>query len=452
MQLYNIICVLRQQCGNRKRAMNKFNFTKTSIIRLPVPKKGNAIYKDTKERGLCLYITATGVITFFIRKRIHGKDERIILGSFPDISVENARKKALQAKAKIAEGIHPLEHKHKLRDETTFKELFDSYMKRYSKPHKKSWQYDEREVNKFLSHWFNKKISTINQNDIRIIHEKLRDENGLYQANRILERIRAIYNKAIEWGWSGQNPAHGIKKFKEKSRDRFIQPNEMPFLFASLNIEENETARDYILLSLMTGARKSNVLSMRWEQISWERNQWRIPETKNGDPVTIPLTLQAITLLNEIKDKTNSKWVFPSQTNNDHFSDPKRAWDRIRQRATLELWKQESLYEELINQVITQLEKQDNYSCTILRIFKSVEKEAIFQNIDLPIGLMDIRLHDIRRTVGSYQAITGASLSIIGKSLGHKSPQATQIYSRLHLDPVRASMELASNAIFGNGR
>ena len=65
---------------------------------------------------------------------------------------------------------------------------------------------------------------------------------------------------------------------------------------------------------------------------------------------------------------------------------------------------------------------------------------------------MDIRLHDIRRTLGSYQAINGASLPIIGKSLGHKSQQATQIYSRLHLDPVRESMERATESIFTAGR
>src|SRR5690606_11457999 len=103
---------------------------------------------------------------------------------------------------------------------------------------------------------------------------------GHFQANRALERLRALYNKALEWGWEGDNPTIGIKKFKEKSRERFVQPNELPLLFHALEIEENKTARDYILISLMTGARKSNVLAMRWEQISWEHKTWRIPETK----------------------------------------------------------------------------------------------------------------------------------------------------------------------------
>ena len=57
----------------------------------------------------------------------------------------------------------------------------------------------------------------------------------------------------------------------------------------------------------------------------------------------------------------------------------------------------------------------------------------------------NLRIHDIRRTLGSYQAITGASLHVIGKSLGHKSSISTQIYARLTTDPVRASMETATN-------
>ena len=89
------------------------------------------------------YVPSTGAITFFIRKRINGRDERIKLGAFPDLSVENARKKALQAKADIANGKNPNHDKNKMRDEITFQQLFNSYMERYSKKEKKSWQYDD---------------------------------------------------------------------------------------------------------------------------------------------------------------------------------------------------------------------------------------------------------------------------------------------------------------------
>ena len=81
-----------------------------------------------------------------------------------------------------------------------------------------------------------------------------------------------------------------------------------------------------------------------------------------------------------------------------------------------------------------------------------MQQKAQERNIALPTGLMDVRIHDIRRTMGSYQAITGASLPIIGKTLGHKSPQSTQVYARLHDDPIRASMERAANEMFNNDK
>lgn len=351
-------------------------------------------YRDSKTKGLILVASYGGSKTFYLYRKINGRPERIKLGGFPDISVEKARQMAAKFNGSIAEGKNPQDEKRSFKSEMTLGELFKVYMERYSKKQKRSWQYDEREIPKFLSHWFSRKISTIKRQEIQTLHEKICDNNGLYQANRILERIRAIYNKAIEWGWLGTNPAIGIKKFKEKARDRFLQPNELPRFFASLD-QEDDLIRDYILISLFTGARKSNVLSMRWEEIDFVSQTWRIPETKNGEPVTIALVVPAIKILERRKQNTNSEFVFSSNSRSGHLADPKRAWDRVLKNAKID----------------------------------------------------DLHIHDLRRTLGSYLAASGANSYIIGKSLGHKSQQATAIYARLNLDPVRQSVELATAAI-----
>ena len=376
--------------------MNKFNFTKAAIIKLPIPKKGRQTFHDIIEKGLVLIITSTGTQSFYLRKRVLGKDERIFIGHFPNITIDQARKYALHHKSNIAHGKNPNDEKKKINQEITFGEMFTQFMERYSKKHKKSWGCDEREVNKFLSHWFNKKASSISKHEIQRLQEKIRDENGLYQSNRLFERIRAIYNKNIEWGWEGNNPTKGIKKYKEKSRDRFIQPDELPRFFQALHEEENLTAKDYIWISLLTGARKTNVLSMKWEDISFARKEWCIPDTKNGEAVTIALTEKAIEILDERRRLATEIYVFSSNIGSKgYFQDPKKAWRRILLRA----------------------------------------------------GIEDLRLHDLRRTLGSYQATTGSSLAIIGKSLGHKTSKATEIYARMNLDPVRESVERATNAM-----
>lgn len=383
---------------------NKHNFTKSFIESLPKAEKGKrSYYKDNKVSSLEIMVTDKGSKSFKVTKKKDGRIIRVTLGKYPDLSIENARKKAHEVSAQIAAGINPNEEKSKLNQEITFGNLFKEFIERYAKSQKKTWKDDERDINRLCSQWFKRRISTITNQDVRLFHEKL-GADAPYMANRMLARIKVMYNKAIEWGYGGNNPADKIKKFKEESRDRFIQPDELPRFFKSLEQEENTIARDYIYLSLYTGARQSDVLSMRWDQIDFSSEKWRIPKTKNGDPQTIPLMKEALEIVKNRK-KENKKldlsdlqkqWVLPSfKSEVGHLTEPKKAWSRILERA-----------------------KIDN-----------------------------LRLHDIRRTLGSYQAISGASNNIVGKTLGHKSQAATAIYARLNLDPVKKSMEDAISLI-----
>jgi integrase len=374
----------------------KINFTKQFLAKCPLPTKGRSYFQDTQEKGLSVSITSNGVITFFVRKRVNGKDERILLGHFPELSVENARKKALSVKADVAKGIDPNEEKKRLKAQITLGEMFHEFMERYSKKRKKTWEADEREVKRFLSHLFHRKACQISKIEILELHEKIGHESGIYQANRLLERVRAIYNKAIEWGWNGNNPTHGIKKFKEKSRQRFLRKDELPRFFQALAAEPNEAIRDYIILSLLTGARKSNVLAMRWEEVNFSLAEWHIKETKNGESHVIPLTGSAIDILKERRACSQSPFVFPGKGKTGHLLDPKKSWKRILQQA----------------------------------------------------DIADLRIHDLRRTLGSWMGAVGATTAIIGKTLAHKSVEATKVYERIDIDPVREFITLANDAIF----
>ncbi len=425
-----------------------FNFTKNILMSLPVPSSSTVSYRDTKEKGLSLYVTPKGAKSFFVRKRINGRDERVVLGQFPDMTVEGARKAALKTKNDISQGISPNLEKKKIRAEITFGELFHRYLEEYSKVRKKSWKYDQREIDKFLSHWKTRRLSSISRQEVVKLHQNITSNNGPYQANRIVERIRGIFNKGIEWGWDGENPASKIKKFPEKARDRFIQPSEFPFFFAALAEEESETINDYLWISLFTGARKSNVLAMRWQDIDWHLKQWRIPETKNGDPLTVVLSQDATAILERRQRKTNSLWVFPSiDSKSGHLADPKRAWNRIRLNATIKYLRSLPVLEPLFGYI-----QRPEEELSDARLYKALVKSAKERKIDLPKGLTDVRIHDLRRTLGSYQAIIGASQAIIGKSLGHKSIAATQIYARLTLDPVRDAVETATAKMMDLGQ
>jgi integrase len=384
---------------------NSLNFTKAAIETLPLPDRGWKYYYDTKVSGLAIGVGASGVKTFVLYRKVNRKPERIKIGRYPDLTVEKARAAATNLNADIANGTNPAELKRVRRAEMTFGDLFDHYYKNHAVPHKKTAGEDKQKFEKYLSsskdgiNLSSRQLSQITKADIGQLFTKISKHHKV-TANRVLALVSSIFGKAIEWGiWNQINPCHGVRKHSEVSRDRFLQPDELPKFFEHLLAYPNGTVRDYILMSLLTGARRSNVLAMRWDQVNLERAEWRIPDTKNGTPQSVPLVPDAVVVLEARKESAacmESPFVFPGSGETGHLIEPKKAWKIILGKA----------------------------------------------------GIADLRLHDLRRTMGSWQAGTGANLSIIGRSLNHKSTQTTAIYARLWMEPVRNSMETAAAAMF----
>lgn len=386
------------------------SFSKEAINALPAPEAGKRdTYLDSKTPGLQLRVTETGAKTFSVYRRIKGgQPERVTLGKFPAMTIEQARKQAAIINASIADGANPAEAKRAHRQEMTFTELFKEYGERHG--HKKrSWKTDQSIYANHLQMLDNKKVSAISKADIsRILSDLDKDGKAGATINNVRALISSVYGRAIEWGYAVANPVTGIKTRAKVKRDRFLQADELPRFFQSLAAEQNETLRDYILLALLTGARRANLLAMRWKEINLSESVWRIPDTKNGTPQNVTLSPEAVAILKPRKDEAEkgAEFVFPGTGASGHIEEPKKAVIRIMERAGIPYGRNE------------------------------------------PDG---VTLHDLRRTLGSWQAKTGASLAIIGKSLNHKSQQATAIYARLDLDPVRQSVNAATSAMMEAG-
>jgi integrase len=225
---------------------------------------------------------------------------------------------------------------------------------------------------------------------------------GQGAANHAMDDLRAMFNYAILQKYmSGSIPAAGQDKFPSESRERFLLGGEASKFFNALMEEPNVTARDCMMMKLLTGARRANVHAMRWAHIDWQDEVWRIPKTKNGTGQTVPLVPEALALLAQRREnaRRNAEWVFPadrSDSKHGHVGNLKSQWARVITRS----------------------------------------------------GLKNLRQHDLRRTLGSWQAANGATLLLIGKSLNHKHPSSTAIYAKLDIDPVRASIAQATGAIF----
>ncbi len=382
---------------------NNFKFGKRRLENLPLPAKGKRItYHDTGQQSLSLRITHTGSMTFIVRCRIDGVPEYKSLGKFPALTIENARKATQDFLAKVARGENPVQDRRDNKAEFTLNEGFSLYMEQHIKQHcaKRTYEEYQRTYKLHISKLGNRRLGAITYKELDRLHASIGQNRGKYIANRVVELLKSLYTwLSKKRHYTGENPAWGIQKFKEKPRERFLKADELPRFFDSVALEENKSIRDYILLSLLTGARKQNMLAMRWDEIDFDNESWTIPLTKNQDSATIPLVPAAIEILKDRQTSEDSGWVFASYGKTGHMSDPKKGWKRIIDRA----------------------------------------------------GLTDLRIHDLRRSMGSWQAINQTSLTVIAKSLGQKSTQAAAIYSRLSLDPVRESMEQAARSMLNHG-
>jgi integrase len=404
---------------------NRLKFNKSTIAALPLPPKGQrSTYYDTKIPKLAIRITASGSRTFYVIKRAGASIAWLKLGSFPDMTVEIAQNEAEKVLGQFAKGENPAQVKRDDKAAMTLGQAFERYLKQYAQPRgikrtdemRALWERCIGELpdlpakkhgRKRTKHaggvnWQNKKLEDIETAKIRALHSSIGATHST-MANRVIELISTIYNRAIEWGYKGENPTKGVRAFSETKRDRFMQPEEFPKFLSALAEDTSESFKDFVMIALLTGARRENVLGMRWEQISFEREVWRIPEivSKSGETMVVPLSKEAIAILeSRKKEAEGSSFVFPAISKTGYMSAPKRRWAMLLERAELQ----------------------------------------------------DLTLHDLRRTMGSWQAITGASLVIIGKSLGHKSHDATAIYARLNVDPVRISMQKATSAMLNAGR
>ncbi len=362
--------------------------TKRAIDQAQHPVSGQVFLRDDELRGFAVRITP-GSKSFIVEREIHGRVRRLTLGRFGVLTVEQARDLARIKIGEIAAGQDPVEERRQRRKTITFGDLEKLYKERHA-VHKKSAIDDIGMLEKWLSDWRPRRLNTITRADVTTKHAEIGAAGHTTRANRMVALVRTMFNLAFDWGHHpGPNPASRIKFFKEVKRDRFVKPDELPRLWKALQNEPNPYVRGAFFIGLLTGARRSEVLGMQWEDLDLVQGLWRIPDTKAGRPHTLPLPRLVVDELLKLPRLDANPYVFCGRWGRKNLNNVSKPWLRIR-------------------------------------------KEA---------GLDDVRLHDLRRTLGSWLVAAGASLPLIGKALNHSQPATTAIYARLQLDPVREALE-----------
>ncbi|WP_410689084.1 tyrosine-type recombinase/integrase [Citrobacter braakii] len=431
---------------------NRISFSKERLSNLPLPPSGQrSTWHDTKTTGLQLRVSSSGVKTFSVYRRMKGGEpERITLGRFPAMTVEQARKAASIVNAEIETRANPAQVRRAVREEPTFNELFNLFIK--GKRKRDGSALGERTkkdyadvLRLYLSKLSNTKLSQITRSDVKSLHQRISHKSPS-QADRCLALISSAYAFAADQElFCGDNPASRIQKNPAPSRDRFAQADELPYLLEAINESSN---RDYFLIALLTGARRSNTQSMAWHNLDLDTGIWRLGMTKNGTPQNVTLSPEAIEILKCRKNqKGKSSYVFPGTGKTGHLVEPKKGWATILNKASLR-----KLIDLLVDKNELPTAERQRYRQELVQSPGTSQKQLIDMANQATIpesayDMTDLQIHDLRRTLGSWQAKTGASLSIIGKSLNHKTHQATAIYARLDLDPVRQSVNTATKAM-----
>jgi len=339
--------------------------------------------------GVRLY--PSGKKSYVVTFRHNNVKAIMVIGSCQTTTLTQARKDAKNALNDVAHGINPMAKKRLEKQGNLIKDLCKAYIERHAVK-KKSGADDISRINRFIiPEWGNLLVTNIKRADVAALHSKL-GKHGHYQANRVYALLSKMFNEARVWGFVPDdhiNPCFGIAKFKEEKRDRFVSHEEFPKLVEAINAELNQAVVSAIWLYLLTGVRKDELLTLKWSDIDFIRNELKLSDTKNGKSHYLPLSVAAIDVLHNTARIDGNPYVIVGKNEGCHLINIDKPWQRIRKAA----------------------------------------------------GLDDVRLHDLRRTVGSWLAQSGNSLHLIGSVLNHSNQSTTAIYARFGKDSVREALE-----------
>lgn len=375
-----------------KRQIDAASYTGTNNAR--------CVLWDTEVPGFGCRMFPSGKKSFVLSYRAAGRSRLLTIGTYGVMTVDKARTEARAELAKVeTEGADPVATREQERQGETVKDLCGAYMERHGNA-KKSGSEDLRRIKAYvLPAWGSHKARAITRPDVASLHSKIGKAHP-YEANRVLALLSKMFELARRWGFVPEghpNPARDIDRFKEQKRDRWVTPEELPRLAQAINEEPNESARFALWLYLLTGARKTEILTARWEHIDWTRAELKLPDTKAGRVHYLPLSAPALALLREIPQVEGNPFVLPGKLPGAHLVNVSKPWERVRTAA----------------------------------------------------GVADVRLHDLRRTVGSWLAQAGNSLHLIGRVLNHTNQSTTAVYARFGEDSVRAALEQHGARIMG---
>jgi integrase len=366
-------------------AVPRMKLTDRGVVALR-PSPGKQVdYFDDRMPGFGLRVSSTGHRSWIVLYRTGRRLRRLTLGTYPVLSLADARAKAKLVLSDVVQGKDPAHEKQVARRAETFGELAAEYLEKHAKARKRSWREDQRMIEReLLPVWRHVRAKDVSRRDVRQLLEKIVERNAPIQANRVFALVRKMFNFGLERDIVSSSPCLGLgQPMPNRQRDRVLSENELRAIWQAIGTERPLIAATF-KLRLLTAQRGAEVLSMRWEHLDLVEGWWTIPGelTKNGRSHRVPLSGAALAVLDDMpRSDDGGRELFPSPTKDGSVRYAQKAVERVRKVAGL-----------------------------------------------------DFTGHDLRRTAASYMTSLGISRLTVGKLLNHVETGVTAVYDRHSYD------------------
>lgn len=442
--------------------------TDTMLRKMEPPASGSRTIWDTDVTGFGVRVTPAtkrkprGSISFFLNYRIDGAERRYTIGAYtgPDgaWTASAARDAAREMRRAISLGRDPAQEKRERRDAPTVKDLADRYYTEHL-PNKAehSQKTDRAIIETYILPRIGKmKVADVGHGDIASMHRAITASGKPVRANRVLACASKMFSLALRPAegetkpWRDQaagNPCKGVARNQEEGHDRFFSPAELAALSDALS---DTPAANCIRLVMLTGCRPGEAMAATWDQFDLASGVWTKPSahTKQRKAHRVPLPPAAVELLATLWKirRRDNEHVFPGQKAGARLKQIRTAWENATNAATVALWADAG--DPALRALVADLRASLGREPTIRECRDMAEHRAI----ELPPGLTDARIYDLRHTFASIGAASGMGLPIIGRLLGHTQARTTQRYAHLADDPLREATAKIAGVIGGAGK
>jgi integrase len=321
--------------------MPTINLTKRSIEALPLTTAGQVLYRDTELKGFGLRVGSTSKV-FFVEGQVRRRTVRSTIGKFGPLSPDVARRLALQQLAEMSQGRDPnAERRREEAESLSLRAAFESFFAakpNLSRGTKSNYQ---RTLNLYLADWAAQPLRDISRQAILLRHRRISDEHGPVTANYAMRHLRSVYNfVAATHEEYPSNPVAILTQARtwapERRRRRLVPAHDL-FAWWAAVMQEQPLARDFLLVALFTGMRRREIAGLRWENVDLRGRTLTVPKTKNGEPLTLPLSSFLTRLLMERRLLVGgSPYVFPTRSATGHVAEVKSFTRRVGERCGVE--------------------------------------------------------------------------------------------------------------------